>query len=61
MHDRNDSVSRRSVLRTAGGSLAAVATTGLAAAKPDDTVEVNVGFKSSRGRSLAKSKATATV
>ncbi|WP_192498433.1 S8 family serine peptidase [Halorussus halophilus] len=51
---RNDNgVSRRKVLQMAGASAATLSVTGLAAAKPDDTVEVNVGVKSERGRSLA--------
>ena len=61
MLDNDNGVSRRNVLKLAGASVATAAAGGLAAAKPDDTVEVNVGFKSGRGRSLAKSKATATV
>ena len=43
-------VSRRSVLRTTGGALGALGATGLASAKPDDFVEVNVGYRSGAGR-----------
>jgi subtilisin len=50
---QTDTVSRRDVLKATAGSFAALSTTGLAAAKPDDTVEVNVGFNSERGRSAA--------
>jgi len=46
-------VSRRTVLKTTGGSLLALGTTGLASADPDDLVRVNVGFKSDRGRRAA--------
>ncbi|USZ67917.1 S8 family peptidase [Halorussus salilacus] len=45
----------------AGASVATAAGSGLAAAKPDDTVEVNVGFKSERGRGAALDKADETV
>ncbi|MFC4549173.1 S8 family peptidase [Halorussus sp. GCM10023401] len=61
MLGNDNGTSRRNVLKLAGASVATAAGSGLAAAKPDDTVEVNVGFKSSRGRSMAKSQATATV
>ncbi|UPW00215.1 S8 family peptidase [Halorussus gelatinilyticus] len=54
-------VSRRNVLKTAGGSLAAMSATGLAAAKPDDTVEVNVGFKSEKGKQMALAEANDVV
>ncbi|WP_435153804.1 S8 family peptidase [Haladaptatus sp. DFWS20] len=54
-------VSRRNVLKLTGGSLAMASTTGLAAAKPNDTVEVNIGFKSGRGRSAALSAASDVV
>ncbi|WP_276301568.1 S8 family peptidase [Halorussus lipolyticus] len=53
MLEQNNGISRRNVLRTAGGSLAAMSVTGLAAAKPDDTVEINVGFKSDKGKQKA--------
>ncbi|WP_246045779.1 S8 family peptidase [Halorussus ruber] len=45
----------------AGASVATAAGSGLAAAKPDDTVEVNVGFASERGRQAALEKATEVV
>jgi subtilisin len=50
-------VSRRNVLKVAGGSLATASASGLAMAKPDDIVEVNVGFSGERGRSAARSRA----
>ncbi|MGA9399637.1 S8 family peptidase [Haladaptatus sp.] len=50
-------VSRRKILKLTGGSLAAAGATGFAAAKPTDTVEVNVGFKSARGRAMTRSSA----
>ncbi|MFC4450374.1 S8 family serine peptidase [Halorussus aquaticus] len=46
-------MSRRNVLKVAGASVATAAGSGLAAAKSDDTVEVNVGFASGRGRQKA--------
>ncbi|USZ67916.1 S8 family peptidase [Halorussus salilacus] len=54
-------VSRRDVLKATGSSVAALSATGLAAAKPDDTVEVNVGFASERGRKAALDAADETV
>ncbi|WP_128478455.1 S8 family peptidase [Halorussus pelagicus] len=61
MGDNDNGVSRRNVLKVAGASVATAAASGLAAAKPDDTVEVNVGFKSERGRQAALSQADETV
>ncbi|MFC4450375.1 S8 family peptidase [Halorussus aquaticus] len=61
MLDVNNGVSRRKVLQTAGGSLAAMGATGFAAAKPDDTVEINVGFKSDEGRQKALAAANDVV
>src|SRR6056297_2001180 len=61
MIGNDNGVSRRSVLKTAGGSLAAMGATGLAAAKPDDKVEVNVGFKSEKGKQMALSQANDVV
>jgi subtilisin len=46
-------MSRRNVLKAAGASVATAAGSGLAAASPGDTVEVNVGFKSESGRQKA--------
>ncbi|WP_321113022.1 S8 family peptidase [Halorussus salinisoli] len=45
----------------AGASVATAAASGLAAAKPGDTVEVNVGFESERGRQKALSAADEVV
>ncbi|WP_423744924.1 S8 family peptidase [Haladaptatus sp. SPP-AMP-3] len=50
-------VSRRNILKVTGGSLAAAGATGLASAAPTDEVEVNVGFKSARGRAMTRSSA----
>ncbi|USZ67918.1 S8 family peptidase [Halorussus salilacus] len=61
MLGNDNGVSRRNVLKLAGASVATAAGSGLAAAKPDDTVEVNVGFKSDRGRGAALDKADETV
>jgi len=46
---KEDGVSRRNVLKMAGSTAAAITATGFAAAAPDDTVEVNVGFSSESG------------
>ena len=62
MSDNDNSVSRRNVLKGVGASVAtAAAGSGLAAAEPDDTVEVNVGFSSARGRQVAVQQADETV
>ncbi|RBI64306.1 peptidase S8 [halophilic archaeon] len=61
MVNKANGVSRRNVLKLAGGSLAAASASGLAAAKPDDTVEVNVGFSSGRGRAAARKQANEVV
>ncbi|WP_276301567.1 S8 family serine peptidase [Halorussus lipolyticus] len=46
-------ISRRSVLKTTGGSLLAVGAGGLASAAPDEEVRANVGFESDAGRTAA--------
>ncbi|WP_158056688.1 S8 family peptidase [Halorussus halophilus] len=61
MRENDNGISRRNVLKVAGASVATAAGSGLAAAKPGDTVEVNVGFNSARGRSMAKSQANEVV
>src|SRR6056297_2549999 len=61
MLGNDNGMSRRSVLKAAGASVATAAGSGLAAAKPDDTVEVNVGFKSEAGRQKALDAASETV
>lgn len=48
-----ETITRRTVLKTTGGSLLAVGAGGLAGASPDEEVRVNVGFDSDRGRSAA--------
>jgi subtilisin len=54
-------VSRRNVLELTAGSLAATGATGVASAKPEEKVEVNVGFKGARGRQVARQSATDVV
>ncbi|WP_266077226.1 S8 family peptidase [Haladaptatus caseinilyticus] len=61
MARKANGVSRRNVLKLTGGSLAMAGTAGLASAAPTDTVEVNVGVKSGRGRSAALSAASDVV
>ncbi|WP_276282106.1 S8 family peptidase [Halorussus caseinilyticus] len=62
MAHNDKGVSRRNVLKGVGASVATASVgSGLAAAKPDDTVEVNVGFASERGRKAALDKASETV
>ncbi|WP_458188728.1 S8 family serine peptidase [Haladaptatus sp. NG-WS-4] len=61
MSRKANGVSRRNVLKLTGGSLATASASGLAAASPDDTVEVNVGFSSERGLSAARDAATDVV
>ena len=53
MFDKNKGFSRRSVIKTAGASVATMASGGLAAASPGDTVRVNVGFSADSGRAAA--------
>ncbi|MFC7238290.1 S8 family peptidase [Saliphagus sp. GCM10025317] len=54
-------VDRRTVLKAVGGTLATAGVSGLAAADPDDVVEVNVGFSNGRGRTAALEAASDTV
>ena len=61
MLGNDNGVSRRNVLKLAGASVATAAGSGLAAAKPGDTVEVNVGFASERGRAAALDAASDVV
>ncbi|WP_458205326.1 S8 family peptidase [Haladaptatus sp. NG-SE-30] len=61
MERKSNGVSRRNVLKLTGGSIAATSASGLAAAAPDDTVEVNVGFSSKRGLSAARDAASDVV
>ncbi|MFC4541205.1 S8 family peptidase [Halosolutus amylolyticus] len=61
MSENPHPVNRRTVLQAAGGALATVGTTGLAAAEPGDAVEVNVGFANASGRSAALDAASETV
>ncbi|WP_276301572.1 S8 family serine peptidase [Halorussus lipolyticus] len=61
MPHNNKGLSRRNVLKGVGASVATAAGSGLAAAKPNDKVEVNVGFSSKRGRDAAVDKASDVV
>src|SRR6056297_618219 len=61
MPDDTNRVSRRNVLELTAGSLAATGATGVASAKPEEKVEVNVGFKGARGRQVARQSATDVV
>jgi len=55
----SESVSRRDVLRTTGGAIAAGVVAGTAAGSEDEFVEVNVGFEGERGREIVESTASA--
>ena len=57
----DNGVSRRKVLQTTGGALGALGATGIASAKPDDLVEVNVGYRNLAGRQAAVSAASDVV
>ncbi|WP_137283880.1 S8 family serine peptidase [Halorussus salinisoli] len=59
MSDKENTFSRRNVLKVAGGSIAAMGTAGLGSASGE--VEVNVGFSSERGRQAALDEANETV
>lgn len=61
MRQNRTELSRRQLLRTAGAGAATVGFSGLASASPDDTVEVNVGFRSSTGKQAAHSTANTVV
>ncbi|NEU57280.1 S8 family serine peptidase [Halorussus sp. MSC15.2] len=54
-------LTRRTVLKTTGGSLFAIGSGGLAAADPGDGVRVNVGFESESGRRAAREAADEVV
>ncbi|WP_425504357.1 S8 family peptidase [Salinilacihabitans rarus] len=57
----NPTPSRRSVLKATVGAVAGNAVVGLAAADPDETVEVNVGFAADSGRAAAIEAASEVV
>ncbi|MFC7045433.1 S8 family serine peptidase [Halobacteriaceae archaeon GCM10025711] len=61
MQDHTSSLSRRTVLKHAGGALAGVGMTGLASAAPDELVEVNVGYSAQGGRAAARDAAADVV
>jgi subtilisin len=50
MRENSNPVSRRQLLQTIGGTTALASFGGLAAARPSDTVEVNIGFDHDDGR-----------
>ena len=54
-------LSRRTVLKATGGSVVGAGATGLATARPDDVVELNVGFDGERGRAAALDAASDVV
>ncbi|GAA0197041.1 S8 family peptidase [Haladaptatus pallidirubidus] len=54
-------VSRRNILKGAGSSLSALSIGGFATAKLDETVEVNIGYKSQAGRQAAQNAASDVV
>ena len=54
-------ISRRSVLKTTGGSLLAVGASGLASADPDDMVRANVGFETEEARTAARDTSSEVV
>ena len=58
MSGNSNGVSRRKLLKITGGSLAMVGAGGLASAKPDTKVEVNVGYSAPAGRDVALNAAT---
>ncbi len=55
------SLSRRNVLKSVGAGAGAATLPGLAAADPQDKVEVNVGFANDAGRAAAQRQADETV
>lgn len=61
MADNSSQLTRRNVLRATGGAMAGLAATGLAAAAPDDLVEVNVGIDNQAGRARALDAASDVV
>jgi subtilisin len=52
---------RRDVLKLAGGTLASVGLTGLASARDEGRVEVNVGYSDASGKRAAKAEAAGVV
>jgi subtilisin len=53
MSRKSSGVSRRTALKTTGGSLAAVAASGFASAEEGDLVRINVGYSAGDGRKAA--------
>ncbi|WP_227134903.1 S8 family peptidase [Halorubellus salinus] len=61
MSGKDKHTSRRDVLKTATGALAATGIVGMAEARPVDKVEVNVGFDDVRGKAAVERKADSVV
>lgn len=61
MRENTNPVSRRQLLQTIGGTAALASFGGLAAARPDDVVEVNVGYDKESGRQATISASNQTV
>ena len=61
MQPNDNNVSRRNVLKATGGAAAALGVTGLASAKPSETVEVNVGYGAESGLHAARAAADTVV
>jgi subtilisin len=61
MSDNDNGVSRRNVLKATGASVATASAGGLAAAKRNDVVQVNIGFGSQSGRKAALDAASGVV
>jgi len=61
MSDKDRQSSRRDVLKATTGAFAATGIVGMAEARPDDRVEVNVGFDGVRGKAAAERKADEVV
>lgn len=61
MRENKKQVSRRKLLQTVGGAAALVGFGGIASARPDDVVEVNVGYDHESGRQATVAAADQTV
>ncbi|WP_248905790.1 S8 family peptidase [Halocatena marina] len=61
MWENTSSVTRRRLLRTIGGAATLSGISGLASAKPDDVIEVNIGYDHDAGRQAALTAADQTV
>jgi subtilisin len=61
MPDSPSSISRRQLLRAAGGAAATFGLSGFASAEPGDRVEVNIGYRDVAGRQAAVTAASDVV